>query len=571
MDFIKTGIGISKTIRNAGRLKEIISVFARHGFDEFISRGMTSKIPDFVLPRSKKKISEELKDVNPKDWNHVIGRRLRLCFEELGPVFIKFGQLLSSREDIFPAKLIDELKFLRDKVKPINFEVVKKEVERALNSKVENVFKQITTEPIGTASIGVVYKAKLVTGESVVIKVKRPGIEKIILTDFSILKFLAIQLEKISDEIKYMGLSRIVEDFSYGLQNELDFNIEARNCINLASNLKAHDTEEIFYLPEIYGDFSNRDILVMEFLDGIPFSDADKINQHIEDVAAKLELGIGLFIKTFLYDGFFHADLHGGNFFYLPNGKIGLIDFGLMGTLGKKGRESFMSIIYSIVNMNFENLVFEFLDVADYSSIPDIDEMISDVKYSLSPFIGLTVQQTNFSILLNEILGAMAKHQVFLPREWFMVFRALATLDGVGKSIGQDIDLHTIFERDINKIIKENIKNNAWKEDAIWASRDLISLTRIIPRHLKWFLRDFAKKKYAFEIKHVGLDENFSLIYKAIVFLSFSILSGIFFYSGVNLLTKVEVINKWDKIPILTYVFWLGSLTFLFKGMRVIK
>ena len=178
MDLIKTGIGISKTIRNVSRLREIVLVFAKHGFDEFISLGITSKIPNFVLPRSKRGIKEELDLETEKDWPKVLGYRLRLCFEELGPAFIKFGQILSSREDLFDSSFIDEMKLLRDKVKSVPFSEVESQIEMSLGKPISKVFKSIDPTAIGTASIGVVFKGELLDGRQVVLKVKRPEIEK---------------------------------------------------------------------------------------------------------------------------------------------------------------------------------------------------------------------------------------------------------------------------------------------------------------------------------------------------------------------------------------------------------
>ena len=230
MDLIKTGIGIGKTIRNVARLRDIVSVFARHGFAEFISIGVTSKIPDFVLPSSQKDIKREIAEKGEKSLGKTLGYRLRLCFEELGPAFIKFGQLLGSREDLFDKGFIDEMHQLRDKVKPVSLTISIKTIEESLGKKFSEVFESIDEKPVGTASIGVVYKAKLLNGDEVVVKVRRPQISKEITRDFSILSFLATQVEKASEEIRYLGLSRIVNDFAISLQNELNFNIEAMSC-----------------------------------------------------------------------------------------------------------------------------------------------------------------------------------------------------------------------------------------------------------------------------------------------------------------------------------------------------
>lgn len=563
MDLIKTGIGITKTIRNVSRLREIVLVFGKNGFDEFISFNVTSAIPNFALPKSKRSIKDELTDETEKDWPQILGYRLRLCFEELGPAFIKFGQLLSSREDIFDPSFIDEMKILRDKVKAVPFEEVKGKIEEALEKPISEVFSEIDPKPIGTASIGVVYKGKLLDGTEVVLKVKRPGIEKMMETDFSILRFLASQAEKVSEEVKFLGVSRIVNDFSLSLVNELNFHTEALNCSRFGKVIERHDRGSLLYLPKIYNDYSSRDLLVMERLQGIPFSDYERIKPHLEDLETKLNDGLKVFIKSFLAEGFFHADLHGGNFFLLENGKIGLIDFGLMGTLSKRGRKNFVAIIYSLINFNYENVVYEFLEVAEYEKIPDVDRLISDVRDALSPYIGLTVQQTDFSEVLKSVIGTLKRHEIFLPREWFIVFRSLMTLDGVGRSLGQDYDLYAMMEEDIHELIQSSFTKEELFEEGIWAAKDIISMARIVPRHVKWFLRDFSNKKYGLELILSGYEDSVRMINASIIFLAFTFLTCLFIGSGVYFLGSGTTFNHWSDIPTITYIFWaLGGLSF---------
>lgn len=570
MDLIKAGIGLSKTIRNVGRLQEIVMVFARHGFDEFITKNTTNKIPNFVLPKSKKRIRDELANKSEKDWNQVLGFRLRKCFEELGPAFIKFGQLLSSRDDLFHVSFLDEMRMLRDKVKPVGFEEVRSHIESSIGGTVENVFSTFQKEAIGTASIGVVFRATLKNGLPVVVKVRRPGIEKEIETDFSILMFLSMQAERVSKELKYLGISRVVNDFSLTLHRELNFHVEALNCERLQRNIEKHDVEKLYYIPKVYKEYSSDSVLVMEELIGIPFSRNSEILSRRDEIIPKMEYGVRLFLKTFLKDGFFHADLHGGNFFYLNDGKIGLIDFGLMGNLSKSGRHHFIAIIYAILSYNYENLVYEFLDVAEYDTIPDTDSLIRDVREALSPFVGLTVKQTNFSDLLSVILTTLKKHQIYLPREWYIIFRALITLDGVGKQLGIDLNIFGILEGDIEEIIESTFSKDELLEETAWAARDLTSTLRLLPRHIKWFLRDFAKKGYAVEVKNTGYEKEFRSAIGAIIFLGYSLLASVFLYSGIMIFNNREI-SHWAQIPTGSWILWsLGTLLFS-RGLGYVR
>lgn len=570
MDIVKTGRGITNTIRNVNRLREIVLIFARHGFDEFITLGVTSKIPDFVLPKSKRSLKQELAETGEKDWSQVIGFRLRKCFEELGPAFIKFGQLLSSREDLFDAAFIEEMKILRDQVKPVPFSEVRSEVELSLGRPIEEVFNSIDVEPIGTASIGVVFKGELKDGQKVVVKVRRPNIAKMMTTDFSILLLLATQVERASEELKYLGISRLVNDFSATLQTELDFHIEALNCDRFKKNIESHDTKGILYIPKMYTELCTERFLVMELLDGIPFSNKTGIEPRLDTLQERLTDGLQLFILTFLKDGFFHGDLHGGNFFLMPKDQIGIIDFGLMGRLSKKGRKNFVAILYALITYNFENLVYEFLDVAEYDKIPDVDDLISDVRDVLSPYIGLTVQQTNYTLLFQSIIETLRRHKLYLPREWFVVFRSLMTLDGVGKDMGIDFDIFTMIEDDLQEIIKESFNKDEMIEEAVWAGRDIITSSRVFPRHLRWFLKEWSRKGYAFEIIHKGHEKQVKDITSSIIFLGYVLLAAVFFTSGVSLI-KSASISHWSQIPTLCWIFWFLGFMSLAKGGLTVR
>lgn len=571
MDILKTGIGLTKTFKNAQRLKEVATIFARHGFSEFIAGPIRPHLPGFVLPKSQKSITPELSDKNNREWAEVIGIRLRLVFEELGPAAIKLGQLLSTREDIFEPPFIEQMKKLQDKVRSVEFELVKKSLESSYGMALENIFSDFQQEPLGTASIGIVYPATLKKeNRQVVVKVKRPGIDRDIESDFSILLFIIKQVEKVSEEFKYLGLSRVIEDFASGLQAELNFYTEALNAQRLKSNLEKHDENSIFYVPQVYSEYCTRDVLVMERLEGVAFSRKQEILPLKDELRPKLEQGIQLFFKTFLQDGFFHADLHGGNLFYLENKKIGLIDFGLMGAMGKSSRKSFIAIIYSLVSFNYENLVYEFLDVAEYEKIPDVEVLVGEVRAILSPYVGLTVQQIDVSDILQKIITVLRRHHLYLPKDWYIVFRALMTLDGVGKNLEMDFDIYGIMEKDIQGLLKDSFSKDELIEEGIWLGRDLLSSFRMMPRHIRWFTKDFAKRGYALELNLKGHESSFIILVGGLKFLALSLMSAVFTLCGVIVLGE-KTIGQWNEIPVLTWVFWSLAMAFLYKGFKSVK
>lgn len=557
MDIIRTGIGITKTIKNVGRFREILTVLARHGFAELIVKsGLDKVIPGFVLPARVGELKRE--DLSPEEWWQHFGSQLRLSFEELGPSFIKLGQLLSTREDILDAALIRELKLLQNKVKGIPFDVAKAAIEQSLGKKTEEVFRSIDENAIGTASIGVVYKAELLNGEKVVVKVRRPGITKLILTDFEILLYIIQKLEKASTEVRFLGMSKAISDFFKSTQNELNFMVEAQNCERLRQNLKAIDKEGFIVVPKVYREISSSDVLVLEFLDGKPFNEFNSLEALGPDVVEKLEKSIRLFTHTLLADGFFHADLHGGNFLVLKDRRLGIIDFGLMGTLSKKNRANLVAILYAVTTHNYDNLVYEFLEVAEYDSVPDHEELIRDIRDSISPYVGLSVQETNMTELVRSLIRTLSKHELYLPREWFIIFRALITLDGVGKAIGLDINIFNLLEKDLPTLITELLSRKNAQEELMWISKDLISSLRIVPKHMKWFLKEVSRNNYAIEHRIRGLEDLSNQVSRALYILGLSLLACIFVLSGTLFALNRELSTIYD-IPVISWIFWAFS------------
>lgn len=554
MDLIKTGIGISKTIKNVARFREILTVLSRHGFSELIVKsGLDKVIPGFALPARVSELKRE--DISSEEWWQIFGAQLRASFEELGPSFIKLGQLLATREDILEPAMIKELKLLQNKVKGIPFEIAREVIETNLGKKIHEVFSYFDETAIGTASIGVVYKAQLLNGQKVVVKVRRPGIAKTIATDFQILLFILQKLEKASSDIRFLGMSKMVNDFFKSTQNELNFQIEAQNCERLKKNLLVIDKENILVVPYVYREYTTQEVIVLEFLDGRPFNEFNSLEQLGPVVVDRLLKSVELFTHTLLADGFFHADLHGGNFFVMPDQKIGLIDFGLMGTLSKKNRANLIAIMYSLITHDFENLVYEFLEVAEFDSIPNHEELIRDIKDAISPYVGLSVKETNMSELVRNLIKTLSKHELYLPREWFIIFRALITLDGVGKSIGLDLNIFQILEKDLDKLVGEMLSKKNAQEELMWVAKDIISSLRIVPKHIKWFLKEVSKNNYALEIRIKEVDNLSKSISRSFYLLGMSLLASVLILCGTIFVRNVSVLSIYD-IPLLSWIFW---------------
>lgn len=569
MDIIKTGLGIKRTFAHANRLREIVGVFAKNGLDEFIIKSnLHKKIPGFVFPQ--KRIESALDDYDSENWWETIGYRLRKSFEELGPSFVKLGQLLASREDIFKEPFIKEMKKLQDQVKEIPWSQMKEVLEKDLGQKVEDVFSSIESKPIATASIGGVYAAKLKTGEKVVIKIRKPGIRKSIDIDFSLVKNIILQVEKVSEDFRYLGLSRVIDDFHKHISAELNFYIEQRNLEKIAKIIQKNDKNSLLTTPKCYSQLTTQSVLVLEHLEGCGFNTLSAADVS-EELKKNIYECVHIFVRSMLIDGSFHADLHGGNFLLLKDNRIGIIDFGSVGTLTKKNRASLIAILHSLMTFNFDNLTYELLDVADFDHIPDYRELSRNLQETLSPYIGLSVDEINISELISGLTKTLASYKLFLPREWFIIFRAMMTLDGVGKSLGLNLNVFNLLQDDLEVLVKTLASKDELIADSLWFGRDVMNSLRILPKHISWFMRDFARKNYSLEIRHEGIGQGLGKIAVSIYFLGTIILGCVFFSAGLSFIEGSEVFSR-GKVPKPTYIFWgLAFLILLHGFLRVFK
>ena len=232
-----------------------------------------------------------------------------------------------------------------------------------------------------------------------------------------------------------------------------------------------------------------------------------------------------------------------------------------MGTLSKKNRANLIAIMYSLITHDFENLVYEFLEVADFDSIPNHEELIRDIKDAISPYVGLSVKETNMSELVRNLIKTLSKHELYLPREWFIIFRALITLDGVGKSIGLDLNIFQILEKDLDKLVGEMLSKKNAQDELMWVAKDIISSLRIVPKHIKWFLKEISKNNYALEIRIKEVDNLSKSISRSFYLLGMSLLASVMILCGTIFVRNVNVMSIYD-IPLLSWIFW-GFATYL--------
>jgi ubiquinone biosynthesis protein len=510
MQLIRRSRQLGQAVKNVGRLRHILAVAAKHGFVDVVDRMDLGK---FLPSRLAARAAEEAELST--------AYRLRLAFEELGPTFIKFGQLLSTRSDLLPESFIEEFTKLQDNVQPLSFDVVKGIVEKELGRPLAESFTEFGETPLAAASIGQVHEAILPGGEKVVVKVQRPEIEKIIETDVSLLAFLAGLLERYVPETRVVGPKTVVNEFFRTLAYELDFIVEANNMGKMAENMRSF--EEIV-IPRVYKGLSTRRVLTLERLDGIKVNDLAALEKAGVDKKKIVDVGARAFFKSVMIDGLFHGDLHGGNLFVLPGNRLGIVDFGIVGRLSQRSRDQLASMVMSLLTEDYENLCYEYAELGGGSASLDFEAFQRDARNTLSPYMGLSLAEVNVGRVLIEATKIATRYDIKVPGDWMIVFKAILTIEGMGRMLDPEFDLLKTGEDLVSELVKNQYSMQRLSKDFMWVAKDVSALMQTLPRQIRWMFRKLNSNDFAFEIKipelqglRAQLDSNSRRLTHAIV------------------------------------------------------
>lgn len=487
MGIVKKGIQFTRVVKSVGRLRQIVSVLSRHGFGDVIERlGLGTYLPNRLLK-----------------WTEVgsgknMGVRMRESFEELGPTFVKLGQVLSMRPDLVPESIVEELTKLQDQVPTIEYALIEEIVESELGAKISDLFLEFRKEPLAAASIGQVHYARTKNNEEVVVKVQRPDLIKKIETDVQLLVMIAELMERYFPELRILNPKVFVEEFFKSLQLELDYKIEANNIAKITKNLAF--IEDIV-IPKVYRELSTHKVLVMEKLNGIKLNDKEAVLNSGLDLKKIAEIGARGFLYSILKFGFFHGDLHGGNLFILPGNKLGIIDFGIVGKLSDKSRDQLAIMVWSLIQEDYETLCYTYAELGSADTSIEFDDFQREVRSVLSPYLGLSLDEVNTGKVLIEATKVAAKYQIRVPGDWMLVFRAILTTEGMGRLLDPKFDMISLGETLIKDIVSVQFSGTRVLKETIKISRELFSLFEVLPRNIRWGLRKLARNDYAIEIK----------------------------------------------------------------------
>jgi len=428
-----------KNHQHRKRLEEIVRVFAAQGFGYLISKIKLSRHLPFTQRLRARIVKEQ--QTSP-------AVRLRQAFEQLGPTFIKFGQLLSLRPDLIPTEYVTEFEKMQDKVPIVPFSQIKPALESELQQPLNKVFSSFNQKPIASASMAQVYKAKI-GNKIVAVKVQRPGIKETIKTDIELMYKIAELLEKQVPELSRYHLPALIHEFERWTIKELNFKIEAHYAERIAANNKAVTALKI---PEIYPQYSTERLLVMEFIEGIPLHDIPQLRKKGINIRMVLKNGFEIFLKQVFIDGLFHADPHPGNMLVLKGGKIGLIDFGIVGQFDKKLKQNTLDLFRAIINSDYEDAAAILLRMSPEANI-DKEALLAELKEVFEQFQYAPIKDIKVSPILTSILSLINKNHLKVPIEFVLFEKTLITLEGVALKYQPDLHVFTEARSTLDKFL----------------------------------------------------------------------------------------------------------------------
>jgi ubiquinone biosynthesis protein len=477
------------SIKHVGRLKDFVIVLLKYGFDDVVER---LDVPGKLLLKKVMRVEEGLA---PPE-------RVRRALEELGPTFVKFGQVMSLRSDLLPADLIFELRKLHDEVRPVPFAEIRHQIESNLDDALEDVFIQFDEEPVAAASLAQVHRAVLREArQPVAVKVQRPDLQGDITSDIAIMETIARQLLQRMEAAAVYNLPNLVADFRKTLLRELDYTREARNMRIFRANFAA-DPEVC--VPLVYDEFCSKQVLVMELVDGTKLSDVSTNDPQRRSELARR--GLRVVVKQFLEDGFFHADPHPGNIVVREDNALCLLDCGMVGRLTDEMRFKLTYLIRAVVDKDSGWLLDVLLDLTQGYERADRLELQRDLMDLLDAYHSVPLERLELGNFLAEITDVLREHKLILPRNLAVMTKALITAEGVARELDPELNVVAEVEPLVKKLMVQQ-----WRPENIWRSirnnfGHLWALQQQLPQRLKQIVDKLERGELAMKFQHENLD-----------------------------------------------------------------
>ena len=487
---------LDQTVKKSNRIREVIQVLVQYGFEDIVT---TTALKRFIPTQNKVNwIRAEKSIFELTRWE-----RIRMVIEELGPTFVKLAQMISNRPELLPAPLIEEFQKLQDKVPSFQGKTAREIIAATTGKTVEETFAYFDEVPIGSASIGQVHRAQLLTGEDVVVKIQRPKIRSKILTDLALIKDLIKILENYFKKNGILNPLEIAETFEKSMYNELDYSVEANNIINFR---KLYKKEDSFYIPKVYKALSNKKILVIEFIGGCKITDVKQLKLWGLEPEKIAEKGLDIYLKQIFEFGYFHADPHPGNVLIKPDGTVVLIDFGMIGKLTKQNKYAFAGVFIGLAQQDAKGMAINLRRLAIDGEIEEMRHFENDLNELIEDMIVFANEEDGMTELTFRLQKVIYKYQLKVPGDVFLILRALAILEGIGIMLHPNFQTLDFIKPYGKKLVKEQFSTKNLSLDLYYTINQLSSLFFNIPTEIRTIIRKLRKGDLVINVELSGFE-----------------------------------------------------------------
>ena len=541
---------VNRNIRTIRRYRTILGVLIKYGFGHFVEQLNI----DYYLELGKRLVTL---DKIPKDLERLSQpQRLRLVMEELGPTFIKLGQLLSTRPDVLDKAYIDEFSKLQDKVPAVSFEEINAQIQRELGYPAEELFAEFSTKPLAAASIAQVHRGKLKSGEEVVFKVRRPGIVKIVETDIDVLMGLAYLIEQHVPTVALYDPVGLVKEFRRSIMRELNFTREGRTVDRFAVNFAESET---VYTPKIFWDYTGDIVLTMEYVDGIKISALEELTAQGYDLKEIARRGADAFLKQVLDFGLFHADPHPGNVFILPDQIICMLDYGMVGRLGQDLKDQLIDLLQALLNRDVDRIISQLLYSGELTDDSDMKNLRRDLHDFIEDYYDIVLQDIKVGKLLTEFIEILTHHRIHFPADFMILAKALVIMEGVGRQLDPEFNMINHMRPYVNKLVFERFSPKNISEQAGRIVQAYGSLAKNLPQDIKEFVNRLNRNQFKIDLEHRGLEKLVTDLDRSSNRVSFAVVIG-------SLIVGSSLVMQIDKGPMILGFPLLGLLGYSIAG-----
>lgn len=534
--------------RDLGRLSHLASILIRHGFGDVARRSGIARL----LERAGKTVRWHKDPTAPAMSTP---ERVRHALEEMGPTFVKLGQILSTRVDLFAPEWISEFEKLQDQASAVPFDQIRDQLAADLGADPDSVFAGLDPVPLAAGSIAQVHRAQLAGGMPVIVKVRRPGIDAVIDADLRLLRHVAELAEREWPALERFQPRALVRQFAASLRRELDLRSECRNADRIATNLARNENVVV---PKVYWQWATQRLNVQAYVGGIPGRELSAVDAAGLDRRLLARRGANAVLQMVLEDGFFHADPHPGNVFYLPGNRLAFIDFGMVGRLSSERRDQLADLLYSLAQREVERAAERLVEWAGNTQV-DMQSLCLDIDSFIDGFHGVPLQQIDVGRLLGDLTALMRDHQLALPPDLALLFKAAISLEGLGRMLDPDFDMVSEALPFLQRIASERRSPRALAKTGMKSLRAAMDLALALPGDLRRLFKAMARGGVAVRVDVSHLDRAFERIDRSVSRLTIGIVTAALII-GSSIVMTVDTESTWLGLPFFGLLGFLGAV-----------